>query len=244
MDLRIRYRSSDDTVTERTITVIEIAPPNAVNALCHLRGEERTFVLDRIEEAVDQSTGEVIADVWQHFGLTSRKRPEPTMPVFVEKVSPLSTQAGQNQRKADKAALFRVFVVEAIKVAKKRQLWNIFDGRCFRCGSTGPLDMDHHVPQHLGGRLVAGNVVLLCTPCNSVKRTAHPFTFYSPPQLAALAPKLQAELELFDFTFSWTRWINHPREYLVFVGVTEEQAVEALRARDADRDEWPDMPPE
>jgi hypothetical protein len=69
MRLRIRYRSSDDQVSERVIPDIEVDPPNRIYAHCELRGEQRTFALDRIEEAVDLEAGELVSDIWTHVGL-------------------------------------------------------------------------------------------------------------------------------------------------------------------------------
>jgi hypothetical protein len=229
MRLRIRYRNSDDIVSEREISDITVAGPNEVYAHCHSRGERRTFVLRRIEEAVDVASGEVIPDVWTHVGLPSRKPTPLTMPVFEPPRPGTLVTELRNQRSADKARLFRIFKHPAIVAAKKRQLRELFSDRCFRCNSVGPLEMDHHVPQELGGRLVPGNIVVLCKDCNSLKRTTHPSRFYSQRQLAALAPLLHAQLMLFDFQFNHTRWTHHPEEYLLSLGLSEAEAHAALQ---------------
>ena len=228
MRLRIRYRSSEDIVSDREISQILLEPPNTMHAFCHARREERTFVLDRIEDAVDADTGEVITDIWLHLGLPSRKAPPISMPAFSGRKSQLSADELRNLRKADKNALFRRFKYEVIALAKRRQLWELFGGQCFRCANEGPLELDHHVPQELGGRLVPGNVVLLCRDCNSKKRATHPMNFYSPEQLTALQPLLSAQLKLFEFQFNWTRWTHHPEEYLVSLGATENEAQAAV----------------
>jgi 5-methylcytosine-specific restriction endonuclease McrA len=232
MRLRIRYRSSEDAVSDREISELVVEPPNAVNAFCHARNGVRTFVLDRIEEAIDAGTGEVIADIWLYLGLPSRKPLQLEMPVFSGRKHQLSAEELRNLRKADKNALFRQFKYEVIAAAKKRQLWALFDSRCFSCASTGFLELDHHIPQDLGGRLVPGNIVLLCRDCNSRKRTAHPERFYSPRQLESLQPLLEAQLRLFEFQFNWTRWTHHPEEYLTSLGATEEEARSAVREPD------------
>lgn len=232
MSLRIRYRGGDGELSERTISAIVVEPPNSVHAFCHLRKEERTFVLDRIEQAVNTMTGEIISDIWLHFGLSSRKPPEAKLPKFSEQAIQISPEESMYRRKADKNALFRRFKYAVIATAKKRQLWELFGSRCFCCGAIARLELDHHIPQKLGGRLVPGNVVLLCGTCNSAKRTIHPSVFYTATQLVALEPILHAELRLFDFTFSWSRWAHNPKEYLLSLGVTEEEAHMALTNRD------------
>lgn len=61
--LFIVYRAEDGAVSERTITVRQLIgdPPNLLLAWCHLRGSPRHFRLDRIIEAIDPESGEVLA---------------------------------------------------------------------------------------------------------------------------------------------------------------------------------------
>lgn len=232
MRLCIRYRNAEDIVTEREVSVLAVEPPNAMHAFCHSRGEERTFVLDRIEEATDVETGEVIADIWQYVGLESRKRPPPKMPAFRARNVEMSADELRNLRNSDKHALFRKFKLEVIAQVKRRQLWALFNGQCFKCGSSSSLELDHHIPQDLGGRLVPGNVVVLCNHCNLRKGAIDPRLFYTKEQLAALQPLLEAQLGLFSFEFNWTRWTHHPEEYLISLGATEEEARAAVSRPD------------
>jgi HNH endonuclease len=229
--LLIRYRSSDFEFTERTISQIEVEPPNHIHAYCHLREEGRSFALNRIERAVDLESGEDIADVWVYFGLPSMKSPRPKLPTFVGRETPMTTEEGQNLRKADKHALFRRFRFPVIARAARAGLWDLFDNKCFSCGFPDRLDLDHHVPQWLGGRLVPGNIVLLCPTCNAKKLDRHPSEFYTAERLAVLRPLLEAQLELFDFRFEWSQWIARPKEYLISLGVPAGIAEAALTDR-------------
>lgn len=224
MRLRIRYRSGEDEVSEREISDPQIELPKTLHAHCHLRGEVRSFVLDRIEDAIDMETGESIRDIWGYFGVPNPKPPLAQMPVFTPPRERLTADQARNRRSAEKHALFRRFKYTVIAEAKKRQLWALFESRCFHCSETLTLDLDHHVPQSLGGRLVPGNIVLLCRKCNLLKRRLHPTAFYSADELEKLQPTLEAELPLFNFSFNWTRWIHHPVEYLVTLGVAEADA--------------------
>lgn len=228
MPLLIRYRSGELDVTERVVSGIEVEPPNLIHAYCHLRGEGRSFAIGRIEYAVDTETGAVISDIWEHFGLPSARPQEPRMPAFVERPNSMTTEAAQALRKADKQALFRRFRFAVIAEAHLARLWASFGHCCFRCRAAPPLDLDHHVPQYLGGRLVPGNIVLLCARCNLAKRDKHPRDFYSPDQLAALSPILQTQLALFAFRFDWDQWRGRPREYLLSLGVPAHIASAAL----------------
>lgn len=224
MAVRILYRSEDDELTERVISSEVPQPPNAVEAFCHLRNGERTFVLSRIENAVDIETGEVISDIWTHYGIPSLKPPPLQAPVFPERRLRLSAEEAKKLRNIDKRQLFGRFKLDVLAMAKRRQLDALFDVRCFRCGSVESLELDHHVPQSLGGRLVPGNVVLLCRRCNLAKGERSPSSYYSADELQDLKPIFAAQLVLFDFRFNWTRWNNHPKDYLVSLGVDEDEA--------------------
>lgn len=232
MTLRIHYRSGEDEVTERVISDPEVEPPNKIHAHCHLRDEKRTFSLSRIERAVDLASGEIIEDVWRYFGLPSLKPLPATMPAFPERPNPMSTEKAQQQRKTEKQALFRPFRFLVIAEVHRAKLWALFDNRCYRCKTPEALELDHHIPQYLGGRLVPGNIVVLCSRCNLAKGESHPRSFYSPEQLAKLDCILKAEVQLFDFRFDATRWCHHPREYLLSLGVSESDAEHALRDQD------------
>jgi len=228
MRLRIRYRSSEDIVTVREISVLNVEPPNTMHAFCHGRQEQRSFVLDRVEEAVDVASGEVIPDIWVHFGLPSLKPLPLEMPNFSGRRPGLNADQTKALRSSDKHALFRKFKYEVIAKAKRRELLGLFGGRCFHCGAGSSLELDHHIPQNLGGRLIPGNIVILCNRCNLQKRTTHPSDFYTDEQLASLQPILEAQLRLFEFRFNWTRWTHHPEEYLVSLGASPEEARAAI----------------
>jgi HNH endonuclease len=127
-------------------------------------------------------------------------------------------------RTSDKAALFRRFKYPVIAHAKKNQLLSLFADKCFRCHTSAGLELDHHVPQKKGGRLVPGNVVVLCGKCNIKKRDTLPEEFYSASELEALTPLLIKELQFFEFHFDWSMWYHNPLAYLVTLGVEPEMA--------------------
>jgi hypothetical protein len=229
MALRIRYRSSEDEVTERVISNETVEPPNSVVAHCHLRNETRTFVLSRIEEAVDPSTGEIVPDIWIHYGLQSLKRSAPLMPEFPCVPVALTQEQAKAQRNKDKRELFQRFKLEVIAKTRRSQLEALFERRCYKCSRSGRLVLDHHIPQLLGGRLVPGNVVLLCHGCNTRKLGMHPRDFYSTDEISQLQNILEKQLSLFDFSFNWTRWSVHPKEYLLSLGVSEVNAERAVQ---------------
>lgn len=232
MLLRIRYRSTNDEMTERVISDVLPHRPHHLSAYCHLRGENRTFLLDRIESAVDLETGEPIADLWRHFGLPQGAPAPLELPTFPETPQRLGVEEARTLHKADKVALFTRFKVQAIAATKRRELESLFGSRCFACGAAGRLQLDHHVPQLLGGRLVPGNIVMLCGPCNMAKRDLHPARFYSSDQLEQLRPLLEAQLSLFDFAFDWSRWRSEPLAYLLSLGVPQLDAEAAIAERD------------
>lgn len=228
MSLQIRYSSDNDEITERVISDIELDPPNRIHAFCHFRNERRTFALDRIENAIDLDSGEIIPDIYLFFGLESPNPLRSIMPVFSGKPTPMSTIDAQRQRKADKRLLFQRFVIPIIKEIFKDKLYNLFEHRCFKCASQNQLEIDHHIPQYLGGRLCPGNLVLLCARCNSEKHDKHPKQFYSAKQLTRINDILEKELDVFNFKFSWNKWEKDKEGYLLHLGLDAKLLNEVL----------------
>lgn len=60
--LKLAYRDADDALTHREVLVSRYIPEGDgyIVAFCSLRKDSRTFRLDRIIEAVDLETGEVL----------------------------------------------------------------------------------------------------------------------------------------------------------------------------------------
>lgn len=63
----------------------------------------------------------------------------------------------------------------------------IFQNKCFRCGSTKRLCLDHHYPLSKGYQLQKYNCVLLCSSCNSQKKDKLPEEFYTLDELISIA---------------------------------------------------------
>lgn len=64
--LRIRYADGSGDVTDREVEVREcdtVSRDGYLGGLCRLRGEPRTFRIDRIRSAIDMETGEVVGDI-------------------------------------------------------------------------------------------------------------------------------------------------------------------------------------
>jgi len=79
-----------------------------------------------------------------------------------------------------------------------------FQPKCVKCGRTGKLTIDHHIPLSKGGILALDNVVLLCSPCNSKKFTKLPEEFYSQEELAAIEQKfslIQEQIQIGNLKF-------------------------------------------
>lgn len=61
------------------------------------------------------------------------------------------------------------------------------------------------MPLNLGDRLVAGNIVVPCSPCNDRKRKSSPRStrsINSPP----VRPLLVRQADVLSFKFDWVRW--------------------------------------
>jgi hypothetical protein len=67
--LLIKYRSSDGSLSTRSLSDWVSVGPDAIEAHCHFRGERRTFNLMSILSAVDEETGELLPNLWRFFSL-------------------------------------------------------------------------------------------------------------------------------------------------------------------------------
>jgi 5-methylcytosine-specific restriction endonuclease McrA len=72
------------------------------------------------------------------------------------------------------------------------KLYELFKAKCFNCGSTERLCIDHCKPLSKGFGLSLQNATLLCKSCNSSKHNKMPEEFYSEEKLNILS-KLLAE---------------------------------------------------
>jgi HNH endonuclease len=54
------------------------------------------------------------------------------------------------------------------------RIFHLYDHKCFRCGSGGPLHIDHIRPRALGGDAAFRNLQPLCEPCGNLKGSTHP----------------------------------------------------------------------
>ncbi len=59
-ELLIKYRDSNGTTEQRRISDVRPESATTIDAFCHLRQARRTFKIDRIVQAVDPETGEVV----------------------------------------------------------------------------------------------------------------------------------------------------------------------------------------
>lgn len=230
--IRIQYRSGDDELSDRVISNITVESTGSIAAFCHLHDAEREFKLKRIVSACDAETGEVIDDIWIYLGLPSEKPIPPSLPQFDERRTRLTDEEAKRRRTEDKRKLFNRFKIDELIEVKRKELRGLFSHQCFKCGDRHLLQFDHHLPQALGGRLVPGNVGLLCSRCNSLKGERHPKAFYTDEELERLQPIFEAQLKLFDFTFDWRRYEDDPIGYLTSLGVSREDAERKAKERE------------
>jgi hypothetical protein len=224
-ELLIRYKDGEGNVTDRRISEIEPDEPGYVFAFCHERGEGRTFKIARIESAIDAKTGEVVDDLHAFLGIAPPPKPPAPPP---EPLIPADTKEVLRRRGKDKRDLFKPFVLGIVEERAKQKFFAFFGDACFKCGSPGPLVMDHHVPIVLGGRLAPGNIVALCRDCNNRKGDRPPEKFYAPAELERLRPVLDNQGGLFDFKFDQEAWEVDREAYLVSLGIEPEVVCEVL----------------
>lgn len=104
----------------------------------------------------------------------------------------------------------------------KGRLFELFDNRCFRCGSTDNLQIDHNIPHSHGGKLEAGNLVILCRKCNGSKGNIAPDIFYGERLFVRLQHLLDKENAIFDFKWDWAEFNLDRKRYLLNLGIGVE----------------------
>lgn len=68
--LRLVYRSGDGSISRREVTVRGVDATSDEGLMlghCHLRDATRTFRMDRVEEAVDLDSGEIVTNLRSHL---------------------------------------------------------------------------------------------------------------------------------------------------------------------------------
>jgi hypothetical protein len=78
--------------------------------------------------------------------------------------------AEQSATLAQRIAKSNGFGTRHITDAVKREVWARDGGVCGACGCLDDIEYDHRVPVSKGGTADAGNIQLLCRPCNRKKR--------------------------------------------------------------------------
>jgi hypothetical protein len=217
-ELLIRYADSAGNTSERRISDIEPEDPGYIGAFCHERQEGRTFKVSRIVSAIDAETGEVIEDLYSYLGIEAPPKPPPPEPDPI----PRTPAEIKRRRGRDKWLLFGPLVLGVIEEHFKRKFFALFGNACFKCGSPGPLVIDHHVPVVRGGRLVPGNLVALCKRCNDRKQDKPPEVFYKPEELERLHALLSRQDGIFDFKFDHGAFKADREGYLLSVGIDAE----------------------
>jgi hypothetical protein len=216
-ELLIKYTDGEGKTSERRISDIEPEEPGYIGAFCHERKEGRTFKISRIVSAIDAGTGKIVEDLYEFLGVENPGKPPPPEPDPI----PRTPAEIKRRRGKDKWLLFGPLVLGVIEEYFKRKFFALFGNACFKCGSPGPLVIDHHVPVVCGGRLVPGNLVALCKRCNDRKQDKPPERFYSGEELERLQGFLSRQNGMFDFKFDHRAWKENREAYLLSLGIDE-----------------------
>lgn len=226
--LLLQYQDTAGNVSERLVSDIVYQGGDAVVAFCHLRQENRTFHISRIRSIVDPTTGEIINDLLVFLGVLSVKVAAPP-PTTSSERKPLPDGVELKKlRRIEKTEFWRPFRYAVVKDLYEQKLYSLFGNRCFKCGCTSSLQIDHHIPMARGGHWIAGNLVALCSRCNVHKNTMLPSEFYLPDELQRLELVLDQEYALFDFKFDMTHWGKDRKGYLMSIGIDSELAENLL----------------
>lgn len=186
----------------------------------------------RIASLADSKTGEVVSDFDNHL-------------VWVAEVSAIDIQ---KIRQRDKREWDKKYCLRVIENHFRNKLFSLFEYSCVKCFTPGMLrtdfagmervpfwrglERDHHLPIRLGGRLIPGNIGVLCTSCNSRKNEKSPRAFYTTGELDRVQRCLDKEEAALHFKFDWEAWRQDRSQYLASLGIDRELIGEVLTNED------------
>lgn len=221
--LKIHYLEDNASLSESTMTGFVPLGDERCSAFPIESEYMRPMYYDRINDACDAETGEVIS-IKELCGVRPSSGSIEVRPV--RQLRPKGRQLGhgretfKGQRSKDSNEFFMRYRHDAIWNHFRNKLIGLFNGQCFACGSPEGLQLDHHVPLIHGGRREPGNIVMLCFRCNQKKWDYLPEQFYSQDELIHLAPLLAQEAEVLAFEFEERRWAADPFRYLHDIGLS------------------------
>lgn len=97
-----------------------------------------------------------------------------------------------NKRKRD----IRKGIGEKYTTADEKITRGVFNNRCFRCGCTDNIHIDHHYPVSKGYPLSLSNAVLLCKDCNLSKFIKLPEEFYTNEEIKKVSSMLKSAVRI------------------------------------------------
>jgi 5-methylcytosine-specific restriction endonuclease McrA len=223
LTLKVYYRGDDGYVSESVLVGLQPFGDDYFSAFPLGSEHMQKLAYERIVDAFDVNTGEVIS-IRELCGARPLPGPLDTHPKRKSRPSIKKAEKMKNtyksERRRDRQKFLMRFGNEIIWNYFRNLLISLFNGRCFACDSPRSLQTDHHVPFLLGGRLTAGNIVMLCSRCNAKKRDIPPSEFYSADELTHLAPLLERENQILAFQFDKDRWMLNPYTYLQEIGIS------------------------
>ncbi len=187
----------------------------------------RAFKIERIVSVIELPSGEITRDVAAYFGVREEKIINPREMLRAAALTTMTVEEMKRLRSKEKSDFWRHYQFPVIACHYKNKFFSLFNNRCFKCGSSMWLEIDHHIPVVLGGHLVPGNLVALCSTCNNRKHDQHPASYYSSDELLKLEPILEQEPSVLDFMFDNAHWEEDRKGYLLRIGL-DEQLIDAV----------------
>ena len=221
--LIIKYRDGGGSeASERLISDIVVEGHDFIMAFCHVEHVRRAFKIERIASLIEPTSGEIIRDVAAHFGVLEVKSVDPDEMLRAAALTTMTAEEMKRLRSKERSAFWQRYMYPVIASYYRRKLFTLFNNRCFKCGTSQWLEIDHHIPIVLGGHLVPGNMVALCSTCNNRKHDKNPASYYSSEELMKLDSILRQEPEVLDFMFDNAHWEEDPKGYLLRIGLDEK----------------------
>jgi len=77
--LRITYTDSEGITTQRDVSPYKRATNERFRAWCHLRGEPREFLFERVQSGIDLQTGEALTQAGVYRAIHPARTPPPDL---------------------------------------------------------------------------------------------------------------------------------------------------------------------
>jgi len=101
-----------------------------------------------------------------------------------------------DRKKRIQRSSMKIHVNENFTAEDEAVVFKVFKYRCFHCGTTKHLTLDHFYPLSKGHPLELGNAIILCRSCNASKHNKDPGEFFAKFEMKSVRKLMTKTLRL------------------------------------------------